>query len=146
MLVDDPALAMTPLFAGVACPTITPLDGGAVDVASLRSHIKWLLDAGVDGRVPCGTTGEFASLTDEERATVVETTVTAADGRVPVVAGAADTTVPGAAGRVDRAVAAGARAAIVPPPYYHGGSDPLVKMSDGVYPQIHSAHLANERV
>lgn len=114
---------MTALPNGVACPMVTPMRDGAIDTESLRSHVEWLVEAGIDGLVPCGTTGEFASLTDEERTTVVETTIEAADGRVPVLAGAADTTVPGAAERIDRVVAAGAEAALVPPPYYHGGSE-----------------------
>lgn len=114
---------MTAPIDGVACPLVTPLRGGRVDTASLRAHIKYLLDAGIDALVPCGTTGEFASLTDEERATVIETAVEAADGRIPVVAGAADTTVAGVTGWIDRVVATGAEAALVPPPYYHNGSE-----------------------
>jgi len=105
---------MTTPIDGVACPTITPLRDGSVDTESLRAHVRWLVDNGIEGLVPCGTTGEFASLTDDERATVVNATVEAAADRVPVLAGAGDTTVDGAARRVDHVVAAGADAALVP--------------------------------
>lgn len=114
---------MNELLDGIACPMVTPLRDGSVDTASLRAHADRLVDAGVDALVPCGTTGEFASLTDDERRTAVATTVDVADGRVPVVAGAADTTVAGAAARIDGVADAGAAAALVPPPYYHGASD-----------------------
>ena len=114
---------VTPIIEGVVCPLVTPMRDGDVDTDSLGRHVEWLIEAGVDGVVPCGTTGEFASLTDEERTRVVDATVSAAGGRVPVVAGAADTTVAGAADTVEAVTDRGADAALLPPPYYHGGSD-----------------------
>ncbi|OYR89195.1 dihydrodipicolinate synthase family protein, partial [Halorubrum distributum] len=82
--------------AAVSPPIVTPFDAdGNVDADVLADHAETLVDAGLDGVVPCGTTGEFASLTDEEHRTVVETVVEAVDGRIPVLAGAADTTVAG---------------------------------------------------
>ena len=107
----------------VSPPIVTPFDAdGDVDADALASHVEALVDAGLDGMVPCGTTGEFASLTDAERRTVVETTAEAADDRIPVIAGAADTTVSGALDRLRAADAAGADAGLVTLPYYHNST------------------------
>lgn len=109
----------------VSPPLVTPFAAdGDVDVDALYDLARNCLDAGLDGLVPCGTTGEFASLTDSEWRTVVETTVEAADGRAPVVAGVADTTVTGALDRLGWADTAGADAGLLPMPYYHPANDP----------------------
>ncbi|MFB6304697.1 MAG: dihydrodipicolinate synthase family protein [Haloferacaceae archaeon] len=101
---------------------VTPFDDeGEVDHAALADLVRALSDD-VDGMVPCGTTGEFASMTPAERRRVVETTASATD--LPVVAGAADTSVRGVRERVAAAADAGADAALVPLPYYHGANDP----------------------
>ncbi len=105
------------------CPLVTPFVDGDVDEAALAELVERLAEAGMDGLVPAGTTGEFASLTDEEYRTVVETTVDAADG-TPVLAGTAHTTVPGALERIETAAHAGADAALVTLPYFHGANDP----------------------
>lgn len=110
-------------FEGVLCPLVTPLADGDVDGAALAGLVDRLAGAGVDGFVPGGTTGEFASLTDEEYRAVVETTVDAADG-APVMAGAADTTIPGTLERIETAADIGADAALVVIPYFHGANDP----------------------
>lgn len=108
----------------VACPLVTPFDDGTVDHEALASLVEHLADAGVDGFVPCGTTGEFASLTPEERRAVVETTVETAPGNAPIVAGAADTAIGSVRDRIREVADAGADAALVPPPYYYTASDP----------------------
>ena len=112
-------------YGAVSSPIVTPFDAdGDVDADALASHVETLVDAGLDGMVPCGTTGEFASLTDAERRRVVETTVEAADGRVPVIAGAADTTVSGTLDHLRTADAAGADAGLITLPYYHNSTAP----------------------
>ncbi|TKX80076.1 dihydrodipicolinate synthase family protein [Halorubrum sp. SD626R] len=112
-------------YGAVSSPIVTPFDAdGDVDADALASHVETLVDAGLDGMVPCGTTGEFASLTDAERRTVVETTVEAADGRVPVIAGAADTTVSGTLDHLQAVDAAGADAGLITLPYYHNSTSP----------------------
>lgn len=120
-------------FEGVGVPVSTPLNDGAVDVPALRDLVEWLAEAGVDGFVPCGTNGEFASLTDEQRRLVVETVVDAAGDR-PVIAGAADTSVGGTREQVAAVTAAGADAVLLPPPYFHTANDPsgVVDFFDGV--------------
>lgn len=68
---------------------VTPFtdDGRNVDEERLRHLINHLIDLGVTGLVPCGTTGEFQNLSEEERRRVVEAAVDEANGRVPVIAG-----------------------------------------------------------
>jgi 4-hydroxy-tetrahydrodipicolinate synthase len=109
----------------VSPPIVTPFDAADdVDADALASHVDALVEAGLDGMVPCGTTGEFASLDDDERRTVIETVVDAADGRVPVIAGAADTSVSRVRDHLSSAAAAGADAGLVTLPYYHASTSP----------------------
>jgi 4-hydroxy-tetrahydrodipicolinate synthase len=104
---------------------VTPFGGDeSLDHDALAHLTEWTIGGGIDGLVPCGTTGEFASLTREERRAVVETTVETANGRVPVLAGTAATTVPDALEFVDDAAAAGADGALITPPYFHAANEP----------------------
>ena len=67
---------------GVVIPMVTPLtEDDHVDVLSLQRLTDFLIDKGVDCLYPCGTTGEMAYLTDDERILVVETVVRQAAGR-----------------------------------------------------------------
>ena len=109
----------------VSPPIVTPFDAEVdVDADALASHTEAVVDAGLDGVVPCGTTGEFASLSDAEYRTVVETVTEAVDGRVPVIAGVADTTVRGVRERLSVAREVGADAGLVTLPYYHTSTAP----------------------
>jgi 4-hydroxy-tetrahydrodipicolinate synthase len=79
----------TPLFTGVYTALVTPFDNaGALDLAAYRRLIDEQIEAGVSGLVPCGTTGEAATLTTAEHLEVVRTCVAQAKGRVLVLAGA----------------------------------------------------------
>ena len=74
---------------GCGTALITPFrQDGSLDEAGLRAHIHWQIACGVSLLIPCGTTGEAATLTETEWLRVVEITVEAANGRVPVFAGA----------------------------------------------------------
>ena len=109
----------------LATPAIIPAlltpfrPDGSVDRDALRAHVGWLVDHGVDGIMPCGTTGETALLTDDEVIEVVEAVVAGADGRVPVIAhvGRPATQPTIELGR--RALDAGAAAVSAVVPYYH---------------------------
>lgn len=114
---------LTEALRGVTPPLVTPFADGAVDHDVLGRVVDHAVDGGVAGLFPNGTTGEFASLTAEERAAVVETTVAHADGR-PVVAGVADTAVADVLAHATLAVEAGADALVVTPPYYHAATEP----------------------
>ena len=77
-------------LTGCGTALATPFTtGGAVDERALRALVDWQLDEGIDFLVPCGSTGEAATLTAAEQRRVVEITVEQVRGRVPVVAGAA---------------------------------------------------------
>src|ERR671933_1468812 len=80
---------MSEPFHGVLPALITPFteDGSAIDVDALAAVVERLVAGGVAGLVPGGSTGEFTTLTGAERRELVEVTVEAAAGRVPVVAG-----------------------------------------------------------
>ena len=73
---------------GVLVPILTPFDeAGQFDEVAFRGHIDWLIDSGVHGIVPAGSTGEALSLDLDEYHRVVETTISQVAGRVPVIAG-----------------------------------------------------------
>lgn len=95
-----------------------------IDHGAVSDLTDWAIKNGVHGLVPCGTSGEFASLSREERRAVIETTVKTADGRVPVIAGAGATTVNDVLEYIQDAANAGADATLVPPPYYHAANAP----------------------
>ena len=75
------------MFEGVLTALVTPLRGGEIDEPALRDLVDRQIDAGIDGLVPCGSTGESATLSHAEHRRVVEIVVQATRGRVPVVAG-----------------------------------------------------------
>ena len=75
------------MFEGVHTAVITPFRDGIVDEEALRAHVERQIDSGVDGLVPCGSTGESATLSHVEHRQVVEIVIDAAAGRVPVIAG-----------------------------------------------------------
>ncbi|WP_435197402.1 dihydrodipicolinate synthase family protein [Natronomonas sp. EA1] len=106
-------------LSGVYVPMATPTTGrrGEIDERALRDYTRLLVDAGVDGLFPCGSIGEFSSLTAAERARTIETVVDAS-GDVPVLAGCGDTSAGAVLEHIDAADAAGADAAVVVTPYY----------------------------
>ncbi|WP_409061483.1 dihydrodipicolinate synthase family protein [Streptomyces sp. SYP-A7185] len=104
---------------GVVPPVCTPLDTrGEVDTASLARLVDHLVDGGVHGLFALGSTSEVAYLTDEQRATVLETVVNAADGRIPVLAGVIDTTTARVVEHAEAAAALGADALVATAPFY----------------------------
>jgi len=77
------------MLGGCGTALATPFRrDGAIDERALRSFVDWQLDEGIDFLVPCGSTGEAATMSLDEHRRVVEITVEQAGGRVPVVAGA----------------------------------------------------------
>ncbi|HEY0237956.1 MAG TPA: dihydrodipicolinate synthase family protein [Friedmanniella sp.] len=104
-----------------AVPTPFTADGSSVDETALVALVDRLVAAGIHGLVPCGTTGEFTSLSPDEHRRVIELYVTAAAGRVPVVAGVGSLTTAGAIDLVRHSERVGADAVMLVPPFY----DPL---------------------
>ncbi len=107
-------------FHGVLPALITPFteDGNAIDTESLAAFVERLIDAGVGGLVPGGSTGEFTTLTNAERRQLTEITVEAAAGRVPVVAGTSALSTRETVELSVHAAQAGAAAVMIIPPFY----------------------------
>ncbi len=106
-------------FHGVFSALATPFDGdGRVDVGGLRLSVEHQLEQGIAGIVPCGSTGEFTSLSGEERRLVVEVVLSEVDGRVPVIPQTGAMTTAEAIALSQHAAALGAAAVLCVPPYY----------------------------
>ena len=106
-------------FRGSMVALVTPLKGGAVDEGALRELARWQLAQGTDGLVPCGTTGEGATLGAQELDRVVRICVEEARGKAPVIAGCGTNSTRTTVENVQRAREAGADAALVVTPYYN---------------------------
>lgn len=119
------------MFFGSIPALVTPFAAGRVDEALFRDFVAWQIDEGSDGLVPCGTTGEAATLTDAEHRRLIEIAVEVTAGRVPVIAGCGSNDTAHAIALTQAAKAAGADAALHVPPYYNRPNQ------DGIF-----AHLA----
>lgn len=105
---------------GAFTALITPFSNGAVDHGALRELVERQIAGGIDGLVPCGTTGESATMSEEERLAVIATVVDAAAGRVPVIAGTGtNDTARSIAFTKKVAAQGGVDAALVVTPYYN---------------------------
>jgi 4-hydroxy-tetrahydrodipicolinate synthase len=107
------------MFKGTFTALVTPFSGDAFDPGAYRDLIEFQLAAGIDGLVPCGTTGESATLSHEEHDAVVEACLRAVDGRVPVIAGAGSNSTREALRLTRHAKEAGAAGALLITPYYN---------------------------
>jgi 4-hydroxy-tetrahydrodipicolinate synthase len=107
------------MFRGVFTALVTPFRGGAIDEAALRALVEEQVAAGVDGLVPCGSTGEAATLSHDEHRRVVELVVAAAAGRVRVIAGTGSNATQEAIELTAHAKHAGADGALLISPYYN---------------------------
>jgi len=106
-------------LSGVFTAIVTPFKNGELDVDALDRHIQRQLDLGVHGLVPVGTTGEAATLTEAEAATVIRIAVERARGRAFVLAGAGANDTAVAISKARRAVDIGVDGLLVVTPYYN---------------------------
>lgn len=105
---------------GVYVVLVTPFDeNGEVDCGGLRKNTRWLVEQGVHGLIPLGSTGEFASLTTRQAREVLDTVIESAGASVSIIAGASAETTEGAIDKVRQAKTAGASGALVLPPWYY---------------------------
>ncbi|MBO6765976.1 4-hydroxy-tetrahydrodipicolinate synthase [Maricaulis sp.] len=107
------------MFKGSITALVTPFKNGAVDEAAVAALAERQIEAGSHGLVPCGTTGENATLTFEEHMRVVEIVVETARGRVPVIAGTGSNNTAVAIQNQIRAKELGADAGLIAAPYYN---------------------------
>ncbi|MCX8071414.1 MAG: 4-hydroxy-tetrahydrodipicolinate synthase [Candidatus Binatia bacterium] len=104
---------------GCMTALVTPFRNGAIDFEALERLVEAQVQAGVSALVPCGSTGEAATLTHEEHAEVVRRVVRFANGRVPVIAGTGSNSTAEAIALTQAAKQAGASAALLISPYYN---------------------------
>jgi 4-hydroxy-tetrahydrodipicolinate synthase len=107
------------MFPGCLTALVTPFRDGSVDTKALADLVEAQIAAGVHGLVPCGSTGESATMSHEEHLTVVREVVRVARKRVPVVAGTGSNATTEAIKLTRGAEAAGADAALLISPYYN---------------------------
>lgn len=107
------------MFTGAMTALVTPFKGGKVDEKAFKRLIEFQIKNDIDGLVPCGTTGESATLGYEEHDRVIELTIDTAAGRVPVIAGTGSNSTSETLMLTKHAQNAGADAALLITPYYN---------------------------
>ncbi len=107
------------MFSGSIPALATPFCDGTFSEGHFRDFIDWQIESGSSALVPCGTTGEAATMTIEEHDHVVKICVEQAAGRVPVIAGCGSNDTKVALDHMRHAKDAGAAAALLVPPYYN---------------------------
>jgi 4-hydroxy-tetrahydrodipicolinate synthase len=107
------------MFSGSMTAIITPFSDGKIDAQALERLIDFQLENGTSAIVPCGSTGESATLTPQEHVEVVQHVVKAVRGRVPVIAGTGSNSTAEAVHLTQAAKRAGADAALLISPYYN---------------------------
>jgi 4-hydroxy-tetrahydrodipicolinate synthase len=107
------------MFEGSIVALVTPFKNGKVDEGKLAELVDFHIKNGTSGIVPCGTTGESATLTHEEHNRVIEVVIKAAKGKMPVIAGTGSNSTAEAIELTKFAEKAGADAALLLSPYYN---------------------------
>jgi 4-hydroxy-tetrahydrodipicolinate synthase len=115
------------MFTGALSAIVTPFSDGAIDEIALRDLIEWQIGAGIQGIVPCGSTGESATLSHAEHEQVIKIAIEQARKRVPVVAGTGSNSTAEAIRLTAAAREMGADAALLISPYYNKPTQ------DGIY-------------
>jgi 4-hydroxy-tetrahydrodipicolinate synthase len=112
---------MVATFRGSYSVTVTPFtaDRRAIDLDALKRFMEWQVQSGVPGVIVLGTTGEYLTVSDEERALIVETTIRHVAGRAHVIVGTMNAHTPNAVRYSKQAEALGADGLMVLPPYYY---------------------------
>lgn len=112
---------MSKEFRGSYTVSVTPFteDGGAIDTESWKKFLDWQVACGVPGIIVLGTTGEFLTVTDDERRELVSATVEHTDGRMDVLVGSMNAHTPNAVRYSREAEDMGADGLMILPPYYY---------------------------
>lgn len=108
-------------FRGSYTVTVTPFteDLSGIDLVSWKKFLDWQLNEGVPGIIILGTTGEFLTITDEERELFIETTIKYINNRIPVLVGSMNAHTPTAVRYSKQAEELGANGLMIAPPYYY---------------------------
>ena len=124
------------MFKGSLVALITPFRGHELDEDAFQEHVAWQVGQGTHGLVPCGTTGESPTLTDDESKRVITLCVEVAKGKAPVIAGTGTNSTEHTIALTRQAKAAGADAALIVCPYYNKPTQ------EGLYQHFKSIHDA----
>ena len=107
-------------LTGIYTPNVVPLDDrGEINEAELRRYVDWLIERGVHGLYPNGSTGEFTRFTAEERRRIIEIIVDQTAGRVPILAGAAEANARETIRACEHYHRLGVRAVAIVSPFYY---------------------------
>jgi len=107
------------MFRGSIVAAITPFESGKIDKSRFTAHVEWLIENGTNGIVPCGSTGESATLNHEEHLELIEISVKTANGRVKIIAGTGSNSTSEAVALTRAAKDIGADGALLISPYYN---------------------------
>lgn len=107
------------IFTGAATALITPFNESGIDYEQFARLINWQIEAGINGLVVCGTTGEASTMTDDEHRDAITFAVKTAAGRVPIIAGTGSNDLAYAKDLVRCACESGADAVLAVTPYYN---------------------------
>ncbi|MEA3223437.1 MAG: 4-hydroxy-tetrahydrodipicolinate synthase [Thermodesulfobacteriota bacterium] len=107
------------MFSGAIVAIVTPFKGGKIDEKAFQDLIKFQMDEGISGIVPCGTTGESATLTHKEHERVIAITVETVGGKIPVIAGTGSNSTDEAISLTRHAKSFGVDAVLLITPYYN---------------------------
>jgi 4-hydroxy-tetrahydrodipicolinate synthase len=107
------------MFTGAFTALVTPFKDGKIDERALRRLVEFQIEKGINGLVPCGTTGESATLSHEEHNRVIDITIETSKGKVPVIAGTGSNSTAETLTLTKHAQQAGADAALLITPYYN---------------------------
>lgn len=113
-------MAQSQRLTGIFTPNLVPLDDrGEINEPELRRYVDWLIDRGVHGLYPNGSTGEFTRFTVEERRRIIEIVADQNRGRVPILAGAAEANVKETIRACEHYHSLGVRAVAIVAPFYY---------------------------
>jgi 4-hydroxy-tetrahydrodipicolinate synthase len=122
--VATPPTAGRKEFKGIFCPDIVIFDAaGKINFKEMERYIEWLIQSGIHGLYPNGSTGEFVRLSAAERRDVVKLNVEVNQGRVPILAGASEANIRDVLEMAEYCRSIGADAISLVPPYYYKMSD-----------------------
>ncbi len=107
------------MFYGSLTALVTPFKGNMLDEKALRAFVRWQLNEGTHGLVPCGTTGEAPVLSEGERRRITEICIEEAAGNIPVIVGAGSNVTDKSCAMAAKAKVLGADAVLVASPYYN---------------------------
>ena len=110
---------MSTTFQGSIVALVTPFRHGKIDESKVKELVELHIKHGTDAIIPCGTTGESPTLSHDEHRRMVEITVAAAAGRIPIIAGTGSNSTTEAIDLTKHAERAGANGALVVNPYYN---------------------------